>query len=761
MDPVFLTKQQIDEIINEIPEPPGIGRTALKIARGHLVDRVRTILEGIKLIPKQEAFEEFKSELIESLYQSYIEPGTPVGITAGVSLGGPVTQLSLNSFHFAGAQSGVALAFQKIRDFLTGSKMNRNPQMKIYFKVPYVGSDLHEIQHVGTFDSIMAMRHEFEQTLVSDVVIDSHILKRDEAKLAGVPQMISLQSYIRPERFEGSDIKFPLTHVIEIKLNTYRMFTHKITMAMVARAIEGVHPNNIPIDSLTCVWQSQIDGRMYILVDESRNYGQGAMKQDVAILMFLSRYVMRQYNQWKISGITGIVSIEPQEIDVLKGIYRIKSLGDGIHRVYTNNRKTRWDGISLADIYRVIKAAGFNVRKINKQELYLVVDNYFGDLEKELNNRVQEAQNKVAIKRTPEENSLANVASFYYALTNGSNMKEIVWRDDIDLFRTISNYSHEIYDMLGIDAARIYLIFRFMQTLQDFSSYINPRHISLIFDLLCNLGIINSLSFVGINRRRFGPLVMSTHERALEVFVNSATFGDKEAITGASAAIYTGQKPKRMGTGSIAIEEDLSIIPVDGPSMPSINEDEIWNDDMIDINLFKKTKTKSSINMSIIPGSVDKTAIQTNTKITNQHQYITESLIPSGSTVMTPSDTLVKVLQKVSTGTGLIIESKEIPPVNVIPNIPEALPQRGKPEPLQPILDVLSKLKTVPNAGIPSPVSQNIQIPLPPIKTPKVSQSSFINLLPDLTSVTLPESETTTVPYISVSNVMNIMTTPK
>jgi hypothetical protein len=866
--PVNLTEEQINSILSEVPNPPGIGKSAVNIARKHLVERLRIILENIKLYPISGAFEEYKEELIKSLYEAYIEPGTSVGVTAGISLGGPVTQLSLNSFHFAGAQSGVALAFQKVRDFLTGSKMNRTPQMKVYFKVPYVGTDLHDTLHNGTFNSVMALRHQFEQTMMSDIVQDTQILTQEESNMAGVPQLVALHSVLRPERFTGGLTKFPLTHVVELHLNTYRMFTHQITMAMVARAIEGPSPP----DSLTCVWRSQIDGRMYILVDETRDYSQQAMNQDMAILMFLHRDIIRKFGQWKISGISGIVSIEPQEVNVLKGIYRVRSSRQtpGTHYIYTNNRKTRWDGISLADIHRLILAAGFRVRPLlekNKQGLYLIVDGFEGNFEMELTRRVELAQAKADTQQTEADKALINAATFHYALTNGTNMEEIVWRDDIDLFRTASNHSHEILEMLGIDAARIFLIFRFMQTLQDFSSYINPRHISLIFDLLCNLGIINSLSFVGINRRKIGPLAAASYERSLDVFTTSCSFGDKEAIVGVSPAIYVGQKSKRTGTGSIEIEEDLTAIPRDRPSLPTTDEDTDWTEGMVDADLgifegttladlMRDEDIRQTRAMSTIPVPVDKARIQNTTKITDEPQSVIESVIPSGARIILSNPTLVNALQKVSTGTGLIIEAIEPPqhtnPTDVIADIGEtftditsldditglsiASPRRFQPQPPPVTTGILAALRSIPLGGIEIPLPGQIPVPErvqprsptavplspttvwpstvplspttvlpsvvplspttsvpslapPPIVRPPLSPAliigtsvpslapppivrpprppvvaiesgtlspgSFINLLPDLSEVTVPTSDRANVPNISVNNFIN------
>ena len=43
--------------------------------------------------------------------------------------------------------------------------------------------------------------------------------------------------------------------------------------------------------------------------------------------------------------------------------------------------------------------------------------------------------------------------------------------------------------------------------------------------------------------------------------MNASTFGTKEAITGVSAAVFTGQTPQREGTTSIGVEENLTAGP--------------------------------------------------------------------------------------------------------------------------------------------------------------------------------------------------------
>jgi len=727
MEAVALTEAQISGILTEIPRPPGVGKTAIQIAHRQHLSRIKDILEDIKLVPLDEAYERYKNELIRSSYESLIEPGRFVGVGAGVALGGPVTQLSLNSFHFAGAQSGVAQAFQKVRDFLTGSRIKRDPQMNIFFKLPGTGTDLYDAVHKGDFDSIMSKRAEFEQTTVEDVVIDTEILTREEAEIEGISEIVALHSQLRPERFTGGQARFPLNYVVKLTLNTYRMYSHRITMSMLAAAIEGPAPP----DSITVVWKSQFEGRAYIIVDETRSYEQQGMSQESAILMFLHLKIIRDFGSKQISGMSGIVSIEPQQVDVTRGIYQVKTSKGrpDLHRVYSNNFRTRWEGVSLADIQQLLRAAGFRVEDIkdeNKEGLYLTVQ-HEGNVWEDLQSRIKAAREKAIPERSEQEQEIAEASSFYYMKTQGINMNDVTWRDDIDVYRLSSNNSHDVQENLGIDAARVFLILKFRQTLQDFGSYINGRHISLIFDLLTNLGTINSLSFTGVNRRRIGPLAMASYERAMDVFANSAVYGDKESIVGVSPALYVGQLSKRGGTGSISLEEDLTAIPRDQPTFPSVDEDTILDDIVLDEDVlegsgFAEIVTGEEVRRTrAMLGKVDKNRIRRPIEISSIPVDIPPNILPSGAQVVMASQTLMSALQKVTADTNLEVEPiYEVPqlenPTDVVPDLDGEIPdittlsdisdlslitpQKLVPSPPAPTVDIMSQLRAIPTEGI-------------------------------------------------------------
>ena len=328
-----LTEEQINAILNEVPNPPGAGKTAVRTARTQIMNMLRDYLEdpasGILLPPNPEAFEEFKNGTIEAIYLAFIEPGAPVGMLSGTSLSGPLTQMTMNTFHFAGAQSGMSSTFNMVRDFLTGTKTDNNPSMKIFLKDPSTGTDLHDVMHVGSIESIYNMKPELEETTCADLISDMDILDRNDAVARGIIDTINLHSRLRPERFLNWELKFKLSYVLMLQINSYRMYTNKITMSKLARSIEGKDPP----DSLTCIWNSQFEGVMYVLVDENRNYGmENIVSQTGAILMFLRQQIIPWFDNKTVKGIRGIASIEAREVNVVDGIDRTQYIVEGARK---------------------------------------------------------------------------------------------------------------------------------------------------------------------------------------------------------------------------------------------------------------------------------------------------------------------------------------------------------------------------------------------------------------------------------------------
>ena len=140
--------------------------------------------------------------------------------------------------------------------------------------------------------------------------------------------------------------------------------------------------------------------------------------------------------------------------------------------------------------------------------------------------------------------------------TTGSNLLNILAEDYIDSSRTISNDIKEVYDVLGIEAARQIIYNEIMDVMKASGVSINYHHLSLLCDrMTSNEGMV-SIFRSGILNDNIGPISKSTFEVHTEVLLTASRHAEFDHMRGVSANIMTGQHGN-FGTGSCGIVLDL------------------------------------------------------------------------------------------------------------------------------------------------------------------------------------------------------------
>ena len=129
----------------------------------------------------------------------------------------------------------------------------------------------------------------------------------------------------------------------------------------------------------------------------------------------------------------------------------------------------------------------------------------------------------------------------YVLDTTGSNLMVTLALDFIDFKRTHSNDIREIFDVLGIEAAR-QSIYNELNEVMEFSGvYINHHHSSLLCDrMTCNKDLV-SIFRSGLLNDNIGPLAKATFEVHTEVLLKAARHADIDHMRGVSANVLTGQ----------------------------------------------------------------------------------------------------------------------------------------------------------------------------------------------------------------------------
>lgn len=140
----------------------------------------------------------------------------------------------------------------------------------------------------------------------------------------------------------------------------------------------------------------------------------------------------------------------------------------------------------------------------------------------------------------------------WYIETEGCNFKKLMGCDFIDTTRIRSNYIWDIYNNLGIEACREFLIEEFKEVMEG----INMCHVKLLVDKMTFYGIISSITRYTLRKDECGPLIKASFEESLDIFIKASFNCDKESTKGISASIICGKRGN-IGTGFNDVRLDL------------------------------------------------------------------------------------------------------------------------------------------------------------------------------------------------------------
>jgi DNA-directed RNA polymerase beta' subunit len=140
--------------------------------------------------------------------------------------------------------------------------------------------------------------------------------------------------------------------------------------------------------------------------------------------------------------------------------------------------------------------------------------------------------------------------------TDGSNFQRLLAHPDIDMTRTISNNMWDIYNTLGVEAARQFLIEEFMSTMEG----IDTCHVKLLVDRMTFAGGIAPITRYTMRTEEGGLFAKASFEETVQNFSNAAASGCVETTKGVSASIICGKRAN-MGSGMCKLRMDLSVLP--------------------------------------------------------------------------------------------------------------------------------------------------------------------------------------------------------
>ncbi|CCV02236.1 DNA-directed RNA polymerase II largest subunit [Invertebrate iridescent virus 30] len=170
----------------------------------------------------------------------------------------------------------------------------------------------------------------------------------------------------------------------------------------------------------------------------------------------------------------------------------------------------------------------------------------------------------------------------WYIQTEGGTLKDFYTLDDIDVENTSTNNVWDIYNTLGIEAARE---FRIKEMVEIMGSGVDLSHIKLRADRLTFTGTIQSLTRYTMRGEK--PFSKVGFEEIMENFYRTARDAEVDDLTGVSASIMCGKRAK-VGTSMFDIKLDINKILSKKETLPFIEEDNDDNEAFIDYDYSEK-----------------------------------------------------------------------------------------------------------------------------------------------------------------------------
>uniref|UniRef100_A0AC35TVV7 DNA-directed RNA polymerase subunit n=1 Tax=Rhabditophanes sp. KR3021 TaxID=114890 RepID=A0AC35TVV7_9BILA len=271
----------------------------------------RSVAEKYRL--NTSAFDWIIGEIESRFNQAIVQPGEMVGALAAQSLGEPATQMTLNTFHFAGVSAkNVTLGVPRLKEIINVSKNPKTPSLSIFLK----GAAAKDAERAK--DILCRLEHTTLKKVTANTSIHYDPDPRDtciEADREWVPMFYDIND---------KDTGECNPWVLRLELDRKKVTDKKLTMEMVAEKIQGAFGNEMDI-----IWS---DDNAEQLVLRLRIANSGGNDQDQA--EDVNKIEDDVFLRFIENSLLSDLSL--QGIDVISKVYMHKPPTDDKKRVFLN-----------------------------------------------------------------------------------------------------------------------------------------------------------------------------------------------------------------------------------------------------------------------------------------------------------------------------------------------------------------------------------------------------------------------------------------
>ncbi len=143
----------------------------------------------------------------------------------------------------------------------------------------------------------------------------------------------------------------------------------------------------------------------------------------------------------------------------------------------------------------------------------------------------------------------------YILHTEGSNLKEVLEVEGLDLTRVRTNDINQIQEQLGIEAARVAILNEAEATLSGQGLTVDKRHLMLVADVMTADGEVKAIGRQGVSGQKSSILARAAFEITVDHLLQAGMTGEVDHLNGVAENIIVGQ-PVNLGTGAVRLAMD-------------------------------------------------------------------------------------------------------------------------------------------------------------------------------------------------------------
>lgn len=614
-----LTIEEILYIADVIPVVPSSIEEIGIIMQQHHKNIIISQLLNVEIYPL--SINILRAQIEYYFYKSLIEPGKTEGITCAEATAGPLTQLTLSSFHMAGSAVAGTSGVDAMKEMFNVSPNRKKEFTTIHFLDKYL-----------SFEEVYEKKKFIDCTTLNDLVNRTSIVEKSETQNDWwLPVFFGLYPEMKSTTEDANVF-------LRLYLDVQKLYNYEITTEMIAEKINSLYNKSL----CRCLFSPTVIGIIDVYPTKNvTGFVKKTLKKSVTPdsltsfndesvqVIFLQRSITNKMPEIIIQGIEGLTDFTPVSLKIsllLQNALPLflresASVGDlltpeeltnlmsdhvlpedskyDMWKLIIDDINIRFKGIPIDKIVKLLEEIGLvvlfypesSLKKFqginvlysqlksnciiiyvpkNIKEIKQIKYNEDGTLtesDKKFNpvdyinyciNKANYEKKQNAVIGEKTANIL-KYSVYVYAETSGINMRSLLSNPNIDPLTCKCNNFHIMNEYFDIEVTRSCFIREFYEHITNNAANINARYLILIADFVTNQGFPIPLTSRGVVRQKVGTFAEASFENAMNTFIKAACSTRKENIKSASAAIFLGVRGIT-GTGILNLLPDEKML---------------------------------------------------------------------------------------------------------------------------------------------------------------------------------------------------------